>query len=174
MKQHNIHSLIDCLRTMGELYTDYGPKHPIAANITLQPILEEVYKLYPFIQKDTYYTEFLECYGGLSYSQQTDLLSLDVFGISNEISTHLLYDPGEAISSDGVLTFCSIALVRDLNNPRPDKMQGLGFGFEATGKRIWGVYRCFDSEPYHYYCNNFLELLEHFVNTNGRLIEKST
>lgn len=170
MEHQNIHCLIERLKTMGELYTDFDPKHPVAANVTLQFILEEVYDQYPFLKKDADYTDFLECYGGLSYSQQKDLLSLDLFGISDEVSTHLLYGPGEAITSDGVFTFCSIALVRDLENPRPDMMQGLGFGFETTGERKWGVYRCFDSEPYHYYCNNFLEWLDRFVTNSRQLV----
>jgi hypothetical protein len=157
---------------MGELHTGFGPKHPETANITLQPMLEEIYKRFPFLQQDAGYCEFLECYGGLSYSQEKDLLSLDIFGISNEVSTHLLYGPGEAVTSDGVLTFCSVSLVRDPFSPRPDEMQGIGFGFDATGERRQGVYQCFDSAPYYYYCSNFLEWLNCFIRNNGQFIEK--
>lgn len=170
-KHHSIHSLLDSLKQFGKLYTDFGPKHPVAANIELQPALEEVFKQYPFLQKDFDYTEFLEFYGGASYTQQKYLLSLDMFGISDEVSTHLLYGPGEPITTDGILTFCSISLAKNLENPCPTDIQGIGFGFDVTGERKQGVYRCFNSNPYHYYCNNFLQWLEKFVKNRGRLTE---
>lgn len=161
--QESLHSLVDHLRMSGELYTDFGPKNPVAANQALQSDLERVLLTYPFLKDDAGYIEFLECYAGLSYTQKKYLLSVDLFGISPEISTHLLDAPGEPISPDGILTFCSISLVENLNQPRPDETQGIGFGFESTGKRQSGVYYCLDSGPYTYYCSSFLDWMRSFV-----------
>lgn len=160
---------IEILRTKGELAIDFGPKHPTTPNTTLTTALDKLLKTCPFLKQDKFYVSFLEYFGGLSYSQKKYLLFMDLFGISEETSTHLLFGPGDLVTPDGFLTFCSIAFCE--NPDRPDVVKGIGFGFDATGSRKWGIYRTINSEPFIHHSENFMDWFELFVSKDGLLID---
>lgn len=53
-----------------------------------------------------------------------------------------------------------------------DNTHHIGFAFDATRERSWGVYRCVvgaDTE-YQWYCQTFLEWLERLVRNDGGLL----
>ena len=125
--------------------------------------------MYPFLRQDEGYVCFLEMYAGGVFWRDQDALSLGLFGFDSELSTHLVKGPGDTVEH-GYLTFCDMVIP-----PRADPFGkdaiGLGFGFDATGERRWGVYRLLGEGRADYYCETFLQWLRLFVEREGRLDE---
>jgi hypothetical protein len=166
-----IDSLLEKLRSLGKLYLDIGPTYPSSHSLKLQLSLDKLLKLYPFLVDMPDYIEFLKLYAGLSYTQKKYRISVDLFGISRTVSTSLIDGEGDAISDDGILTFCSMALIPKELDVNFKNIKAVGFGFEATGKRKFGIYRKVDSESYEYYCETFTSWLNLFVKKGGYVLD---
>ncbi|MFK7798741.1 MAG: hypothetical protein AB8E82_14925 [Aureispira sp.] len=163
--------LLEKLRSLGKLYLGIGPTYPSSNSLKLQLSINELLKLYPFLLDMSDYVEFLKLYGGLSYTQKKYRVSVDLFGISTTVSTSLIDGEGDAVSDDGILTFCSMALIPKGVDVNFKNIKGIGFGFEVTGKRKFGIYRKVDSEAYEYYCETFTNWLKLFVEKEGYMID---
>lgn len=167
--QPDLDELLARLGRVGELALGCGPEHPSAPEPALATDVAKLLAQYPFLRRDPGYVAFLERYAGAVLWRDQDLLSLGLFGFHPELSTHLVTGPGEIIEH-GFFTFCDMVVPRDPDAPFGDSI-GLGFGFDATQERRWGVYRLWGGGKADWYCDTFLEWLEQFIAKGGRLID---
>ncbi|GET39124.1 hypothetical protein [Microseira wollei] len=175
MKDNNsIHQAIDRIHELGNVETGRGPKHPTSPNPQLASEIADFIDKYSFLKKDQSYVEFLECYAGLLLYRDNDFMSLGIYGFDDDVSLHLVKGEGELIDEAGMLTFADLTLPLQEGDKRADNLIGTGFAFDATQQRPWGVYRCINNQPYHWYCGTFLEWLEKLANQKGRLLEDPT
>jgi hypothetical protein len=74
------------------------------------------------------------------------------------------------ITDDGFLTFADAAVPETEGVFGPNDPLGVAYGFDATGERRWGVYRCLSEQPYEWYRDGFTAWLETLVALQGRWI----
>lgn len=171
MSTESIHLLIENIQSMDGSIVGEGPKHPTSPHPEIQQEIDTLLATYNFLKNDDSYIAFLECYSGLTIDSADGKIFIDVFGFLEDVSLHLLKGEGSVVDDEGYFGFCS-AVVRighsgDLNK---DDV-GLGFAFDATGKRRKGVYRSIGEEKYEWYCEKFQNWLENLVATKGAFIE---
>jgi hypothetical protein len=166
-----IYQMIKKLHELGIVETGRGPKHPTLPNTELVEEIAEFLETYSFLKTDQGYVNFLERYAGLLLYRDSDFLSLGIYGFDNDVSLHLVNGEGELIDEAGILTFADLTLPLQEGDQSSENLTAIGFGFDSTQQRHWGVYRCIDGQPYHWYCRSFLEWLEKFYNNQGRLLE---
>jgi hypothetical protein len=168
---NSIHQLITKVHKVGKVKTGRGPKHPQCSNQELDQEITDFLNSYPFLRQDQGYIDFLESYAGLLVYRNSDFFSLGIYGFDEDVSLHLVKGEGELIDEAGMLTFADLTIPVQEGDQSADNLIGIGFGFDTTQQRTWGVYRCIDEQPYHWYCATFLELLERILNHKGRLLE---
>ncbi|MDB4965523.1 MAG: hypothetical protein JWN44_1212 [Myxococcales bacterium] len=137
-----------------------------------EPFAEEVVRLvtrYPFVKRATDWLEFLRVYGGGMMTRERDMLSVGLYGFSDDVSLPILDGPGEPIEC-GCLLFGDVVLPKERIDGYTEDTISLGFGLDSTGARPWGVYRVRDRQS-HWYCSSFIEWMERLVQRGGRLIE---
>lgn len=161
--------LLARLESFGHLKLGDGPEHPARPNRQLGPELARFLEQYPFVTRDDGYVQFLARYGGAVFWRDQDALSLGLFGFYPDLALHLTKGPGDIIES-GCLTFCDL-VIPPRGNPFAADALGLGFGFEATGTRPWGVYRLDGHGDAQWFCASFLGWLRRFADCEGRLDE---
>lgn len=71
---------------------------------------------------------------------------LDIFGFLEEICLHLILDENPVIDDDGFYGVCSSVIKISETSNKIDGEIGIGYGFDATGNRLWGVYRFMEEE----------------------------
>ncbi len=151
-----------------------GPRHPIAPNAALAPLVEAFLKDYPELRQDKGYVDFLEKYGGASILWPHGDLLVDIFGFSGT-STNLLEFYGQIVDKQGYLWFCSeVIRVRPGYDTRLTT-RGLQFAFDHTHQRRWGIYRGIDNEDstqrnFEWYCDTFLDWLNLLIEYKGNLL----
>jgi hypothetical protein len=160
-----IEELVNRLAKMGEwtsAASAVGPGAPKVFAAETARLLEQ----FPFAERADDWLAFLRKYGGGMLTRERDLLSLGLYGFSEDVTMPILDGPGDPIDA-GCLVFgdVEVPLVGSA-----DETVALGFGFDATGKRKWGVYRIEDSAASRY-CESFTEWLRRFVELDGRLID---
>ncbi|MDZ8239997.1 MAG: hypothetical protein RMZ69_23065 [Nostoc sp. ChiQUE01a] len=170
-KNNSIEQLISKFHDLGKVKTGRGPKHPQSPNQELAQEITDFLKFYPFLRQDQGYIDFLQSYAGLLVYRDNDFFSLGIYGFDEDVSLHLIKGEGELIDEVGMLTFADLTLPVQQGDQSADNLIGIGFAYDTTQQRTWGVYRCIDEEPYQWYCATFLELLERIVNHKGRLLE---
>lgn len=164
-------NLINRLNRIGTFRTDYGPYHPEHPDTQKISDLQKVLQKFPFLQEQAAdYVNFMERYAGACFSQDWRLMTMDVFGISHEVSIPLLQDVGDTITEDNFMTFSSLALLRSEDQPDYTDFVAVGFGFDSSGNRKKGVYRSIDLQPYEYYCASFNDWLNLFIEHRGYLL----
>ncbi|MEH2444617.1 MAG: hypothetical protein V7K18_02180 [Nostoc sp.] len=168
---NRIHQIINSLHELGNVETGRGPKHPTFPNTEQAQEIAEFLETYSFLKKDQGYVDFLESYAGLLLYRDSDFFSLGIYGFDEDVSLHLIKGEGELIDEAGMLTFADLALPLQEGDKSADNLRGIGFGFDSTQQKTWGVYRSIDDQPYHWYCGSFLEWLEKLYNQKGRLLE---
>ncbi len=169
--ERDLDELLARLGRVGELQLGRGPKHPSEPEPALATDVVQLLAQYPFLRRDPGYVAFLERYAGAVLWRDPNLLSLELFGFHPELSTHIVTGPGEIIEH-GFFTFCDMVVPRTPEAPFADPI-GLGFGFDATQERRWGVYRLWGGGEADWYCDTFLEWLEKFIALDGRLIDEA-
>jgi hypothetical protein len=148
-----------------------GPKHPEFPQTELQEEIDVFLSQYSFLQKDRGYVDFLECYAGAMIDSPEEKLVINIFGFLEDISLHLLEDESSIIDDQGFYAFCSsVVRVEEGEHPYYVGSVGLGYTFDATGTRRWGVYRSIEGEPCEWYCNSFLDWLEKLIARKGKLL----
>jgi hypothetical protein len=139
------------------------------ADAKFEKELERLLGRYPFVRQAPDWLAFLTRYGGGTLTRDDDMLSLGLYGFSHDATLHILDGAGEPVDY-GCLYFCDVVLPREPVKGYTDETISLGFGFEASGERSWGVYRIRDGNS-EWYCETFLEWLERFVEKEGRLLD---
>ncbi len=170
---NSIHQIINRLHQLGNLEIGRSPKHPTFPNAKLDQEIVEFLDTYSFLKKDQGYVDFLESYAGLLIYRDSDFFSLSIYGFDEDISLHLVNGEGELIDELGILVFADITLPLQEEDQSADNLIAIGFGFDSTLQKTWGVYRRIDQQPYEYYCSSFLEWLEKIATQKGRLLEES-
>ena len=166
-----LHELIRQLGEFGTVETGHGPKHPSAPDTALAIEIAAFLHTYPFVRRDPGYVEFLESYAGLLLWRKKDRLSLSIYGFDADVALHLTKGEGETITEEGILTFADVAVPIREGVFGPHDIRGAAFGFDATGKQRWGVYRRHSGRPSEWYCATFLEWLGILVSLRGRWLE---
>jgi hypothetical protein len=164
----DIHELIRELAQFGTVETGHGPRHPTAPSPAFASEIAAFLDEYPFVKRDRGYVEFLECYAGLLFWRAQDCLSLSIYGFDPDVSLHLAEGEGDIITREGFLTFADAAVPIEEGRFSSEDPQGAAFGFDATERRRWGVYRCSSNQPYEWYCETFEEWLGLLVSLRGR------
>ena len=167
-KERELDELLGDLRRIGELRLGRGPRHPTDPAPELAADVAQLLAEYPFLRRDPGYVAFLERYAGAVLWRAQDLLSLGLFGFYPDLSIHLVEGPGEIIEH-GFFTFCDTVVPR--TPEAPFDPIGVGFGFDATNERRWGVYRLWGGGKADWYCETFLALLERYITCDGRLVD---
>lgn len=117
---------------------------------------------YPWLERHADWVDFLRTHGGYSIIPGALTTNLDLFGLSHQYSFHLLDDPGDVVGEeDGCLCFGTVTWIV----PSGGEVT-VAFGFEATGRRPWGIYRMGPGEP-TWFCETFLEWLERVASSRG-------
>lgn len=66
---------------------------------------------------------------------------------------------------------CS-SVIQIAKTPNPvDGEIGIGYGFDATGNRLWGIYRFMEEEKGEWYSESFLQWLNEVIDKKGRLLD---
>jgi hypothetical protein len=154
------------LRTIGRLETAWRPPEA-AQDHRLQTAVDALLASYPCLERDDGYVAFLRRYGGALLVRDDGLL-LSLFGFSHDIGMHLVEGPGDMVS-DGCLIIGDMIVPRVPSDPRDTA--AVGFGFDVTGERRWGVYRIIDGGAPSWYCATFLEWLTRLVERSGWLLD---
>lgn len=151
---NDLDRLMTKLAAQGEFAAAWQPDKS-AGDTSLQDQVTALVTAYPFLARDEGYVTFLRRYGGALLTREDGLL-LSLFGFSHDIGMHLVEGPGEPVE-DGYLIFGDMSVPRAPDYPY-DTI-AVGFGFEATGKQRWGIYRFIDGGAGSWYCETFLEWL---------------
>src|SRR5262245_32208255 len=93
---------------------------------------------HPVVRRDQGYYLFLERYCGARVVSNENNIVIHIWGLS-DASLHLLDDPGDIVE-EGCFGFGATEFwVNDI--PSQDNNRILGFGFDVTGTRPFGIYR---------------------------------
>lgn len=166
----NIHSLMTRFTELGFASVGRGPKHPQSPRPELHEEIDNFLSQHPYLRKDNGYIDFLECYAGAMVDWPNGELVIDIFGFSEDVSLHLTQDEGSVIDDEGFYAFCSSVVRVDKDQESKHEYLGLGYAFDSTGTRKWGVYRCIEDEPCQWYCASFREWLKELIDKKGRLM----
>ncbi|AFZ27880.1 hypothetical protein Cylst_5903 [Cylindrospermum stagnale PCC 7417] len=166
----DIHSLMQKFTELGYVTVGRGPKHPESPSLELQKEIDSFLEQYSFLRKDPGYIDFLEYYSGAMVDWPKGELVIAIFGFLEEISFHLIKDGGEVIDDDGFYAFCTSVVRVGEGQDMENESIGLGYTFDATGTRRWGVYRSIEGGECEWYCDSFLEWLEKLIDKNGLLV----
>jgi hypothetical protein len=170
MSFSSIHPLIEKLQNLEGTIVGEGPKHPISPHPEIQGEIDNFISEYKFLLQDKGYVDFLECYSGMLIDSSDGKIFIDVFGFLEDISLHLTRGEGSVVDDD-YLGFCSaVVRIGSTGNLNKDDV-GLGFAFDATGEKPWGVYCSINAAKYEWYCSSFREWLEKLVRTKGYFVE---
>jgi hypothetical protein len=170
MSFNSIHELIEKLQNFDGAIVGEGPKHPISPHSEMQGEIDNFISEYKFLLQDKGYIDFLECYSGMLIDSSDGRVFIDVFGFLEDVSLHLTRDES-SIVDDGYFGFCTaVVRIECTGNLSKDDV-GLGFAFDATGQKRWGVYCSINDENYEWYCSNFQEWMEKLVATKGYFVE---
>lgn len=80
-------------------------------------------------------------------------------------------DENPAIDDDGFYGMCSSVIKISETSNKIDGEIGIGYGFDATGNRPWGIYRFIGEEKAEWCCESFLQWLNEVIDRNGRLLD---
>ena len=166
----DIHSLMQNFTELGYVTVGRGPKHPESPSLELQKEIDSFLEQYSFLRKDRGYIDFLEYYSGAMVDWPQGELVIAIFGFLEEISFHLIKDGGEVIDDDGFYAFCTSVVRVGEGQDIENESIGLGYTFDATGTRRWGVYRSIGGGECEWYCDSFLEWLEKLIDKKGLLL----
>jgi hypothetical protein len=157
------------IQSFGHLKLGRGPNCPDKPNFQIADELAAFLERFSFVVRDEGYVQFLQTYAGGVFWRDQDALSLGLFGFDADLSIHLTKGPGKPVEY-GCLTFCDM-VIPPRSDPFAAKALGLGFGFEATGARRWGLYRIWPGGRVEWFCDSFIAWLRRFVAHEGRLDE---
>ncbi len=146
------------------------PKHPESPSPELQTEIDSFLEQYSFLLKYPGYIDFLEYYSGAMVDWPKGELVIAIFGFLEEISFHLIKDGGEVIDDDGFYALCTSVVRVGEGQDMENESIGLGYRFDATGARRWGVYRSIEGGECEWYCDSFLEWLEKLIDKKGLLL----
>lgn len=155
------------LGKLGRLVTVCSPEHPPDARLAGE--IEAFLDGYRYLHRDAGYVAFLRHYAGAALKSYDDMLSLDLFGFSEEVTVHLVHGEGEIVEN-GLLTFADLLIPLESGLGVFVKTAGCGFGFPESAEQRWGVYKINEDRSF-WYCSSFLEWLAHFIDKKGRLLD---
>ena len=168
-----IDDLVGRLSLLPRAAIGHGFRHPTSPDSTRKRDYQATLTQYPFLERDPGYLAFLSRYSGAAvYSYPDEDISIHLFGFIDDVF-HLLHGPGETVDQDGFMAFGYTELT--LSNSDQDVVT-LGFSFDATGSRRWGIYRSVrqpggDTQGPDWYCLSFIEWLRLAIAAKGRLLE---
>lgn len=166
----NIHELMQKFAELDYTTVGRGPKHPSFPRLELQAEVESFLAQYEFLQQDKGYVDFLECYAGGMIDYPNGEVFVDIFGFLDEVSFHLTKDEGSIIEDNGYYGFCT-SVIRIGQSAIPAESDvGIGYAFDATGNRRWGIYRFIEGGEGEWYCESFLKWLEQIITKKGNLL----
>ncbi len=163
----HLHDLVRQLGELGVVETGHGPRHPVHPSDVHAAEIAAFLDRYPLVRRDPGYVDFLEAYAGLLLWREQDFLSLSIYGFDPDVSLHLTEGEGDTVTEDRFLTFADAAVPAELGTFSPGDPQGAAFGFDASGERPWGVYRCLGDTPYELFCPDFITWLSTLVEQRG-------
>ena len=158
-----LHTVIARFAELEGATVGVGPKRSFYPDVKTQGQIDLFLNSYPFLCQDRDYVDFLSFYAGANVLRGDYDLMVDILGFS-DVSTHMLDWEEPVVDEDGFLMF-SLVILRN--------KQHIGFGFDATQHRKWGVYRSVVDDkgsPYLWYCNTFLEWLDQIVQKDGEIL----
>jgi hypothetical protein len=150
----------------GEFATAWQPE-AAERDTSLQDEVTALVTDHPFLARDPGYVAFLRRYAGALLVRDGGFL-LSLFGFSHDIGMHLVEGPGELIEN-GHMIFGDMTVPRTQEYPYDSV--AVGFGFDATGKQRWGVYRFIAGGPGTWYCETFLQCLRSIADKATRPTE---
>jgi hypothetical protein len=169
----SIHPLMEKFQSIEGAIVGEGPKHPTSSHPEMQEQIDDFLSEYNFLRKDPSYVDFLECYSGALIDSPDGNIFVDIFGFLEDVSLHLRNGEGSVVDENGYFDFCSaVVRVRNTGDTNKDNIDiGVGFSFDATGARQWGIYRSIEGAECKWYCNSFQEWLKKFVEREKSLID---
>jgi hypothetical protein len=162
-----------------------GPAHPAAPNPTLVERITTWLAVHPFLNRDAVYVDFLRRYSGVDviaeYTAENVAKGLDwdldIPGFATVGSIDCLDDTGghsrhfdptvPHISETGFYHFATVCFRHSGLGDEPSDWAYEEFGFDASGKRRWGVYRIVD--PADWFCETFSEWLARVIDSRGHI-----
>lgn len=165
----NIHSLMNQFAKFDFALVGKGPKNPECSVPDLQKEIENFLSQYSFLQKDQDYVDFLKYYAGAMLDLPDGSLIVDIFGFNENISMHLTRDESPVIDRHGYYTFCNSIVEKESNKSITDNFLSMGYSFDATDTKKWGVYRIVGNGEHEWYCSDFISWLEILVESRGYL-----
>ncbi len=147
-----------------------GPFHPTQPNHDVEEITREYFDAFPQAKEDHMYVDFMYKYSGMFLHDTACGIVVDVFGFGGESSRLEIRDAaflaeGESnILAKGFLFYCDATFVKERKDAQEfgtpqayiSNLFGVGFGFDVTGQRQRGIYRCMQpADPEFamvYYC----------------------
>lgn len=164
----NLQEIVAKLQQLGRTTTYRDLDESDSFDAQLAALVANFLNLCPFVKQDRGYIDFLSYYGGALVGDAGDSISLGIYGFSDQLCPYILQPP--IVDKDGFFTFADLLLLPRESEEGSDEQEiNMAFSFDATGTRLWGVYRRIDDQPDRWYCKEFLELLEKLVEYNGRL-----
>lgn len=185
-------NLMDRLTRFRKAEIGHGPQHPTQPNGQVNSSIEEFLNQYSIL-KDTYpdYIEFLYAYSGafIEYEcafENEEFLGLDLFGLDTSVSGTYLDDESD-LEDDGFLIFASTNYRYRKWKPESglpfDGIRSAYFLLNLSSDRKNAIYIFIWPEPFDpyvkedlsqsvFYCDTFLEWLERYVSTGGRIPEQ--
>jgi hypothetical protein len=140
----------------------------------LQKEIDEFLQKNQILRNDQGYVDFLETYSAASVDWPNEMLIIQIYGFSPEITIEVAHPDEALVDKDGFFRFAEIIL--KTGDTKKDFV-GLSYAYDTTGKRPYGVYQStlpygadFRTIPYKSYGNSFLAWLKDVIEKKGKLI----
>jgi hypothetical protein len=161
------------LAALGELELGHGPSHPLNPQPELGGEIARFLARYPFLRRDGDYVTFLERYAGALVTSPHDMFSLGIYGFDENVTMHIVSGPGDVVAN-GFLTIADVLVPNEPEKAFSENNEGVGFGFDATGSRRWGIHRLRDGGVTAWYAESFVDWLRLLVEKHGRVNDALT
>lgn len=170
----NIHNLMNQFAKLDYAIVGQGAKNLQSTLPDFEKEVEDFLSRYSFLYKDEGYVDFLKLYAGAMLDLPNGNFTIDIFGFDESVSMHLTQDESQIVDDNGYFTFCSSVIKVKSDKFALDSFKGIGYSFDATGNREWGIYRIIEGEEHKWYCDNFLNWLKIIITSSKEyLLEES-
>ncbi len=168
----DLHEAVAAFRKLGYVSIGKGPKHP-EGDPEKQQEIDDFFEEYPAIARDRSFVSFLEFYSAAALAWPDYQLAIDIFGFSTDLTLNIARPEELLLDDEGFYRFAEINVRPGPNGER--MISGL-YAFDATNKRLCGVYQkvrvasaALVHTNYEWCCDSFLEWLSRVVEVGGRL-----
>jgi hypothetical protein len=86
----------------------HGPAHPVTPNLSLQKDVDLFFQKFPFLQTVPEYYNFQLVYAGIFIEEEN--YSISVYGFDEDVTIHLLNNPGDITNGDGMLFIADLVI----------------------------------------------------------------